>query len=491
VLALSFAPDGAILATGDAQGEVCLRDPGGKERGMGRRLGAHEGPVTALAFMPDGKRVVSAGADGTLRVWDAEAGHLLHTIDQAPAGKRRGQPPAGHTPAALLCLAAAPQGDVVATGGWDGRVRLWSATSGQLVRDVATLPFAVIDIAFAPDGTFMAVATEAELEAHLFDTSTGKRVSRAAGYVDPPIGLAFAAGGDRLVSVDQKGNILAFARQEPGVYDVAQPAPGAVAGPARTMALTPEGTTVLVGSKNDILVASATGGHKEAPVVLAGHSAPVEALAVAPDGRTAGSAGQDGRVLLWSLTAAPAGTAGGSAGPGDSGGAGQKRGAIVDAYRALADSGCDPKRAGVATPIEARILRNVPFALAGKPFESQELARLYRSDGAWYRPSADSKVKLAGADGACAAALKKHEQSLRKSVKLDPRVEAVLTGSPEIFRGLRALDIPGLRLGQGEQRSTEDQTYWVAPCNKGCKEVEMLCDVDPGTGAVTCQVSRQ
>lgn len=493
VLALAFAPDGARLATGDAQGEVCLRDTGDAPA-AGRRLGAHDGPVTAVAFLADGSRVVSAGADGSLRVWDAAAGSLLHTIDQAPAGKRRGQPPAGHTPAALWSMAAAPAGDQVVTGGWDGRLRLWSASSGQLVREVATLPFAVVGVAVSPDGKLAAVATEAELEAHLFDLSTGKRVSRASGYVDPPIGLAFAADGARIVSVDQRGNILSFARDEPGVYGAAQghPLAGAAPGPAHAMAVGPDGAIVLVGGKDSVVVAGVSGGQTEARrrAVLAGHTGPVAALAVAPDGRTAASGGQDGRILLWSLDAADAGGRAGSTGS-HAGRAGSSAGAIPAAYRALVDAGCDPERAGISTPIEARVLRNVPYAVAGRPFKSPELARLYASDGTWYQAGADGKIELTGADAACVATLKKHEDRLRKHAKLDAKVEAALTASPQIFHGLRALAIPGLRLGKGEQRSTEDQTYWVAPCNAGCQEVEMLCDADPGTGALTCQVSKQ
>jgi WD40 repeat protein len=42
-------------------------------------LAGHADRVTACAVMPDGRRVVSASADRTLKVWDLEAGACLFT----------------------------------------------------------------------------------------------------------------------------------------------------------------------------------------------------------------------------------------------------------------------------------------------------------------------------------------------------------------------------------------------------------------------------
>src|SRR4051794_1314009 len=67
--------------------------------------------VTALAFTPDGKTLLSAGTDGVIRWHDAETGKET----------RRVEPGMG----VLYALAVAPDGKRFAVGGMSGPVRLY------------------------------------------------------------------------------------------------------------------------------------------------------------------------------------------------------------------------------------------------------------------------------------------------------------------------------------------------------------------------------
>ena len=66
---VAISPDGTTIATaGGDDGTIHLREAGtGKERAT---LTGHQNQVTALLFTPDGKGLVSASYDKTVKVWD-------------------------------------------------------------------------------------------------------------------------------------------------------------------------------------------------------------------------------------------------------------------------------------------------------------------------------------------------------------------------------------------------------------------------------------
>jgi len=69
--------------------------------------------VYGVAFSPDGKRIVTASADKTARVWDAESGKELRKLE-------------GHTEGAL-CVAFSPDGKRIVTTSVDDTARVWDA----------------------------------------------------------------------------------------------------------------------------------------------------------------------------------------------------------------------------------------------------------------------------------------------------------------------------------------------------------------------------
>jgi hypothetical protein len=112
-------------------------------------------------------------------------------------------------------------------------------------------------------------------------------------------------------------------------------------------------------------------------------------------------------------------------------GDGDAPGDLRTAYAALRDSGCDVSKMG--SPLAARVLRNVPYALGGKVFKSPELTRVFIMDGDWYEATTNKDPVLSPEDRACVRALTAHEQKLRKKQKIPAGIELAVTADRAVM----------------------------------------------------------
>ncbi len=101
--------------------------------------------VWALAFAPDGKRVVGVGDEGHVWIFDAQS---LTVIRQWTA----------HDTFRALAVAVSRDGRRLATGGTDQTIRLWDLDTGELLASLPGHSGSVFDLAFSPNGTRLASA---------------------------------------------------------------------------------------------------------------------------------------------------------------------------------------------------------------------------------------------------------------------------------------------------------------------------------------------
>ena len=122
------------------------------------RLRGHRKPVYCLAF-PDGNRLVSGGADGTVRVWDL-AGRQASRVFQGTGGVIHG-------------VAVSPDGRWLAAGDAGGGLRLWDLETSQM-RSLVAQQTGIRSVAFSPDGAHL-LSTDASGRIVQWGVRTGDR----------------------------------------------------------------------------------------------------------------------------------------------------------------------------------------------------------------------------------------------------------------------------------------------------------------------------
>jgi WD40 repeat protein len=142
VYRLAFDPTGKILATAGYDRTVRLWDVATGEP-LGEPLRDHGDELRDVAFDAAGRHLVSAGADGMIYIHDATA------LDAKPVALRHGPE---HPLVQVQAVAISPVGDLLATAGNDGVIRLWSLGGEDRGRLEPKGFTRFTDLAFRPDG---------------------------------------------------------------------------------------------------------------------------------------------------------------------------------------------------------------------------------------------------------------------------------------------------------------------------------------------------
>ncbi|GCB19685.1 periodic tryptophan protein 2 homolog [Aspergillus awamori] len=147
----------------------------------------HLDSMNALAYSPDGQRIVTAADDGKIKVWDVKSGFCLVTFTE-------------HTSGVTACEFS-KKGNVLFTASLDGSVRAWDLIRYRNFRTfTAPSRLSFSSLAVDPSGEVVCAGSPDSFDIHIWSVQTGQLLDQLAGHEGPIVTMAFAADGSHLVT---------------------------------------------------------------------------------------------------------------------------------------------------------------------------------------------------------------------------------------------------------------------------------------------------
>jgi WD40 repeat protein len=295
VRAVVFSPDGRSIATASYDRSIKIwvypersrRDvaqiPDFSEKSgiciSIHTLIGHQQPVSAIAFSPDGRQLVSSSFDKTIKLWDVNSGKCVKTL----LGHRN----------RIWTVAFHPNGRKIASGGDDNHTKIWDLKQGRCTKTIVGHTNAILSVNSSPDGGYLASGNEDNtiriwaIDRSVIIQTLREHTNRVWSVQYSPDGRLLASGSaDNTIKLwDWKsGNCLKTLRgHQSWVWRVVFSPDG------QTLASTSYDRTVKIW---DVTIG-------ECLKTLAGHTSPVIYADFSPDGQLLASCEFNGIIKLW------------------------------------------------------------------------------------------------------------------------------------------------------------------------------------------------
>jgi WD40 repeat protein len=276
------------------------RTPFLESRALRAILTGHRNAIEGCVYSPDGRYIVSASQDYTLKIWDANTGREIRTL---PGD------------AFAWDCAISPNGRLIVSAYWNTILRLWDFETGRELHALAGHDGPVTACAFSPDGQFIVSASQ-DKTLKIWDAATGRETRTLAGHALQVEDCAFSPDGRMIISIGGPSPVstsdefrtaewelkLWDAKSGKVLHSLSQlRAPHPMLGPGRgtTCAFSPDGRLVVFSSGLTATIRVVDTRSGQVVRTLDGHHGHVADLAFSPDGSFVVSASSDGTLRLW------------------------------------------------------------------------------------------------------------------------------------------------------------------------------------------------
>jgi WD40 repeat protein/tRNA A-37 threonylcarbamoyl transferase component Bud32 len=196
VTALAWSPDNTYLASGDQEKhvqvwQVTAQTPIAVQKN-------HTARINALGWSPDGRRLASASDDKTVQVWDPLRAQRSGFFTNFLNALRTNIVYTGHS-GRVNALSWSPDGRQIVSGGADKTVQIWDTLLGRRTFIYANGVAEVHSVVWSPDGRRLAFGSN-DTTVQIWDVSTRKIADTYQGHSNAVTSLAWSPDGKLLVS---------------------------------------------------------------------------------------------------------------------------------------------------------------------------------------------------------------------------------------------------------------------------------------------------
>jgi WD40 repeat protein len=277
VISASFSPDGKGIVSASCDGTVRIWDA---QNGIYlHTLSVHTGWVKSAEFSPDGKLIALVLCNGTVRIWDIRTGVCLHTLS-------------GHT-RWVRSASFSQDGKRIASTSEDKTVRIWDIQNGVFLLTLSGHTGWVNSISFSPDGKYIVSASD-DCTIRIWDAQNGDCLHTLSGHTAGVNSVSFSPDGKYIVSASYDRTVRVWDIDTSTCLHTLQGHTDNV----NSVAFSPDGKWI-VSASDDGTVRIWDAQNGVCLHTLSGHTNCVRSASFSPDGKRIVSASDDKTVRIW------------------------------------------------------------------------------------------------------------------------------------------------------------------------------------------------